>query len=162
MARTRWYVAGAAVGAALVPAAAVLVVLWLLGYLAPPAFVPRDNGRFGQVTMVTAGGVAGGSRGVALHPDGSYVVFTGGGDPALETGRGRIGGDRLTEIRDLATSSRLTAEARRPGLRGNDTCMDGVSTTITMGHFRMSVYDCADPPDVPTFRKLANRLGTLR
>jgi hypothetical protein len=40
--------------------------------------------------------------------------------------------------------------------------MDGVSTTITMGHFRMSVYDCGDPPDVPTFRTLANRLGTLR
>jgi hypothetical protein len=161
MARSHWYVAGAVTGAAVLPVGAVVVVLWLLGYLSPPAIVPRENTRFEQLTMVTSGGIAGGSRGVSLQPDGTYVRFVGAGEPAMATGRGRIGGDRLAGIRELATSARLAGEARRPGLRGNSGCMDGTVTRISMGDFRMSVYDCGDEPDVPTFRRLADRLGQL-
>jgi hypothetical protein len=155
-------VAGAAAGVAVLTAAAVVVPLWLLGYLGPPALLPRPNARFEQVTLRAAGGIAGGDSGVSLSPDGSFILFRGYGEPALETGHGRIGGRRLAEIRDLATSATLAGEARRPGLADTGSCADGVTTTISMGDFRMSVYDCASRPDVPTFRRLAGRLAGLR
>ena len=162
MARAWWGVAAAAAGVAVLAAVAAVVPLWLLGYLAPPALLPRPNARFEQVTLLATGGIAGGDSGVSLRPDGRFTLFEGSGDPALATGHGRIGGRRLAEIRDLATSATLAGEARRPGLADTASCLDGVTTTISMGHFRMSVYDCADHPDVPAFRRLADRLGGLR
>jgi hypothetical protein len=162
MARARWGVAAATGGVVVLVAVAVVVPLWLLGYLAPPAVLPHPNARFEQLTLHVTGGISGVDNGVSLRPDGSYLLFTGSGEPAMVTGQGRIGGRRLAGIRDLATSAQLAGESRRPGLADSNSCMDGITTTISMGRFRMAVYDCADHPDVPTFRRLADQLGGLR
>lgn len=160
--RRRWLLGGTALGGGIIVAAGVTTVLMVFGYLSAPGFVPRDNERFGRITLRQAGGVAGSAQSVTVRPDGRYERFRGLGERAQAIGSGRFPAGRLAEIRKLATSRELAAEARRPGLHGDGSCLDGFQVTLTMHDFRMWVYECGGRPDVPTFWRLVELLSRRR